>query len=206
MPWWPCERTLGAMRTIPSMCLAGALMFTACGGDDDAGAGGQANQADQPSSAADAAAAAEAAANAAGSGGGSAADLPDDVCALLTEDEVAQVAPGATAEADLASSSGFTGATCAWNNPTTQFSLTLYTGLSPEQMGMTPQIGVNDSNGEFVDVGADNDAGIWSDSPVGLELAVVHGKILVVLEVVGQGARDQKAAVTDLARSVIDRL
>jgi len=118
------------------------------------------------------------------------------------------VVPGATSSGDLASAGGQTSATCYWDNATHKLTLTLTlnTGVPEAQLEMSTKVEVDDYQGEFVDVGADNDADVWSVMPVSLTLNVVHSGVLVTLDIIGDGAPDQKAAITDLATSVIDRL
>jgi hypothetical protein len=194
------------MRTIPVMCLVGALVFSACGGDDDEpGAGGSSSPFDQADQAAEAADAADAAGNDGGNSGGASVD-PPDACTLLTEAEVAQVVPGATSSGDSASSDQMSSSVCNWDNDTHQLSLTLNAGLPVEQMQPMIEAQVEDTQGEWVDVGADEDAALFSAGATAIELQVLDSDLHVLLHLRGDGAADQKSALTDLATAVVGRI
>jgi hypothetical protein len=189
--------------------IAGALVLAACG-DDDGGApfsaGADAGNSD--SGAPGLPTTEEPAADLGGGpgAGGGGGTLPDDICGLLTQEEIDRVAPGAINDGQgVGEAGGVTNGECSWNSPEQQVSLSLIAGIPPEQVDMGIQVQVDDFNGHYVDIGDDR-AGVYSPSEVSIELQMTTGDLTLSLGLIGTGASQMEDVLVELAHAAVDRL
>lgn len=191
-------------RRALAVLAAGAALVAGCGDDDDkadaldALGGGDIPDADGGSTVPELG----------GDGGGDAPDLPDDICTLLSEDEVGELVPGARTESSgNMEAGGVASGSCAWINDMVTLNVTLNAGIPDAQLALAIDIGVDDHDGESIEVAGD-DAGVWSVTPGSLEVVVLHDGILVTLSMItleGDGAV-RRDTMVGLAEAAVVRL
>jgi hypothetical protein len=137
---------------------------------------------------------------------GAASGLPDDVCTLLSADEVARLVPGATVKGpENVSAGGISTAGCSWDNDTTNLSLNLNSGVPAEQLKLQMETSVEDYQGDLIEVAGD-DAAVWSMIAASLDVYVLHDGVMMSLGLIRTGAPDERDTMVDLAAAAVGRL
>jgi Protein of unknown function (DUF3558) len=130
-----------------------------------------------------------------------------DFCALLSATEVATVTTG-TAEATpqpAHEAQGITTGGCTWDTATDKLQVTVLSGIPVGQLRLSFDTERNDNNGRVVD-GLGDFAVVFSDTPIGADVKVIHATLAVIVDLVGPGASGKQDAMVTLARSVVSHL
>ena len=213
---------MNARWFVPVLFFATALAFTACGDDDgssDKTPGTQATQAGGGSSTSGGGATATGggsgsgggATTAGGSSGSATGKLPDDACSLLSMDQVRTVLPQSEDGKSKKEAAGATQVvTCFWQDRTTSLTVTASSIPAPATtalMKTSLQAEIRNAGANGGEVQGVGDYAIYT-STIAADMAakaVVKGYLLVV-DLNGLGARDQKDKVIALLKAAAGRI